>query len=324
VVTVPVKEGQIAETARVVGALFFDRVSRVSPEVSGLVASAGFREGDRVKAGETLIRLNTDFVLNEIETVLATMAQVETRLAKAEKDVGRYETLFRQNAASEQQYDTMVLNREDLVRQKGILEQNLVLARLKQQKSVVAAPFDAMVLEKNVDAGTWVSPGSTLCTLGSLEDLCVRAPVSEGFLLFSKTGQKVEVSIPALGKSVEGTVRGVVPLADPQTKTVSVKMGVPWMPGAVENMSALVELPTSEKKTLLLVPRDALVTANGATMVYTVREGKAAPVPVRVPMQPCPGRASRRACPWWWTATTVCGRGRRSSSSTGPETDPGG
>ena len=282
VVTSQVVEKNVAETTQVVGTLFFDRVSNLSAEVSGLVNAVHVREGDRVKKGQVMFGLNTDFIDNEIASVQAGMAQVKVRLGRAEKSLDRYETLFQQQAVSEAEYDDIVLSREDLVRQTVMLDKQLALARLKKNKSLIRAPFDGVVIEKKTDIGDWVSPGIQLCVVGSIKDLFVKVPVSESLLTFAHKGETVPVSIDALGIKNTGTIDGIIPVADPQTRSVFVKVRLPEMDHPVLNMSATVSMPVGEKKNMLLIPRDALVNFNGQDMVYTVNQGKSAPIPVTI------------------------------------------
>jgi len=282
VVTSQAVEQNVAETTQVVGTLFFDRVSNLSAEVSGLVNAVHVREGDRVKKGQVMFGLNTDFVDNEIASVRAGMGQVKVRLDSAEKSLDRYKTLFKQKAVSEAEYDDIVLSREDLVRQTIMLEKQLALARLKKHKSFIKAPFDGVVIEKKIDVGNWVSPGIQLCVVGSINDLFVKVPVSENLLAFAHKGETVPVSIDALGIKNTGTIDGIIPVADPQTRSVFVKVRLQELDHPVLNMSATVSMPVGEKKKMLLIPRDALVNFNGQDMVYTVNQGKSAPIPVTI------------------------------------------
>ncbi len=282
VVTAPVIEESVAENTTIVGTLFFDQVSQLSTDVSGLASSVSFREGDIVKKGDQMLTLNTDFIKNEIDSVRSTISQIKVRLKKAQKDLKRYETLYKQEAASEKEYDDMAMSKEDLVKQKAILQKSLELARLKKRKSVITAPFDGIILEKKTAVGNWVSPGSVLCTLASVDNVFAKVPVSEDLLKFSNKGEEVSVSISALGKTFPGIIDGIIPIADPQTKTVFIKIKLPRLENAVLNMSATVSLPIGDKKNMLLIPRDALINFNGQNMVYTIKEGKAEPMPVKI------------------------------------------
>jgi len=282
VVTSQIKLKTIAKTLNVVGTLQFDRISALSPEVSGQVQEVHVQEGDKVEKGAPLFRLNLDFVENEIDTVRKKIARAEIRLAKAKKDLSRYETLFKQEAASEQEYDNMRLSMEDLDMQKATLQKSLELALLKKEKSVIRAPFAGVILEKNADEGNWVGPGSRLCLIGSMDDLYVKVPMAENSLVFAKKGEIVDVTVTALSLTISGTINGFIPVADPTTKTVFVKVKLPKMETAILNMSATVSMPASEKQEMVLVPRDALVTFNGQTMIYTIKEGVAKPLNVSV------------------------------------------
>ncbi len=282
VVVAKLMEKEVAETTQMVGTLYFERTSWLSTEVGGLVASIHFKEGDVVKSGEVLLELNTDFIDNEIQSVLARMEQINVRLAKAQKDVGRYETLFQKDAVSEMDYDDIVLARENLMKENIILEKSLALAKLKKHKSVIRAPFSGIVLEKKTELGNWVSAGSDFCLLASSTDLFVKVAVSETLFRYAKPGEKMEVIIKSLGKTVDGVVEGHLPVADPQTKNIFIKIRLPALEQAVLNMSATVFFPVSSRKRMLLIPRDALVTFNGNTLVYTIKDGKAEPVPVSI------------------------------------------
>ncbi len=282
VVTSQVTQKTIAKTLDVVGTLQCDRISTLSPEVSGQIQVVNVTEGDWVKKGAPLFRLNLDFVQNEIDTVKKQISLMEIRRAKAQKDLARYETLFNQQAASEQEYDNMRLSMEDFAIQKATLEEGLKLSLLKKEKSTIRAPFTGVVLKKRVDEGNWVTPGSELCAIGSMEGLYIQVPMPENLLVFSKKGKTVNLTITALGITTQGTITGLIPVADPATKNVFVKVKLPTLETAVLNMSATVAMPAGEIQEVILVPRDALVTAQGKTMVYIIEKGMAAPRPVTV------------------------------------------
>jgi membrane fusion protein (multidrug efflux system) len=106
--------------------------------------------------------------------------------------------------------------------------------------------------------------------------------VAEELLRYSTRGDAVDVIINAFEMNLRGTISDIMPVADPRTKNVMLKMRLPRMETVVENMSATVFIPTSERKRLKLVPRDALVTFQGEDLVYTVKDDRAVPVPIRV------------------------------------------
>ncbi|HDR17058.1 MAG TPA: efflux RND transporter periplasmic adaptor subunit [Desulfobacteraceae bacterium] len=282
VVTVLVREEMVAENALVTGTLHYDTVGKLSAEVSGLVNSIAFNEGDKVNRGDVMVRLNTDFIDKDIELVRIRIRHVGVRMENVEKDLERTRKLFKESSASEKAYDDLRYALRELSIEKEALSKELDTAKLKKAKSVVVAPFDGIVLEKTVGVGDWLAPGAVFCRLGVLDDLCVKVPVSEELVKFTRRGEHLDVDLVAQERTVQGVVTGVLPVADLRTKNVTVKIKLPRIEGAVENMSALVRIPTSKPKKLPLVPRGSVVNFQGKQMVFTIKEGKSAPVPVRV------------------------------------------
>jgi len=254
VVMVPVQEKMVAKNTPIVGTLYFDRVSRLSTDVSGLVRAISFRLGDRVKKGDVLVRLNTDFIKKEIQLAEIRIEQMDVQIEKVEKDLKRYETLYREAAASEKAYDDLRFTGRELQEQRNTLVKKLEIEHLKKAKSVILSPFDAIVLEKYSEVGDWVSPGAVFCRLGALDDLCVKISVAEELVNYAHKGDKIRVTLNAFGKSVEGIVAGFLPVADIKTKNIYLKVKLGRISRAAENMSATVRVATSVPKKGKLVP----------------------------------------------------------------------
>lgn len=277
-----VVEKMVAENTPVVGTLYFDRASQLSPEVSGIVESVLVRAGDRVRRGEVLLSLNTDFTDKEIALVKARIARVETLMEKADRDLARFEALYREDATSQSAYEEILYARRELGIQRDILALELATAELKKSKSTLRAPFDGLLLEKSVDIGNYVGPGTICFRLGDLSRLYVKVPVTENLVKYAHMGGAVDVTINALNLEGTGTLDGFLPVADMLTRNIMLKVKIPAPQQVAENMSATVWVAVADPRKLKLVPRDAVVNLQGRDFVYTVREGQSAPLPVRV------------------------------------------
>lgn len=275
-------EQTIAENTKMTGVLQFERVSGVSSEISGLIDQVFVKSGDRIKQNEKLFSLNVDFIENELQLKQTIIEQLEFKLKQTEKNLVRIKKLFEKNAVSEAEYDDLFYTFHAL--QKNLENKKIDLDRtlLKKQKSTITSPFDGLILEKNVDSGDWVQQGTIICKVGSLKDLIVNLPVGETALKNVRQGEKMDVLINALGQTVSGTLSGVMPVADKKTKNISLKISLPVIEGAIENMSATVNFPLSIQKKLKLISRDALVKHQGQDFIYAVKEGKATLLPVNV------------------------------------------
>ena len=282
VVTAKVEAQEVAATQAVTGILYYDRVSELSTEVSGLVQKIMVGQGDRVNKDAPLVQLNTELLEQEIQLTQTRIEQAELRITNSEKNFKRLDRLYKESGVSEKDFDDALFNYEDAQKEKKALQDNMATLMIKKKRSLIRAPFAGVVLTKDVDSGAWVQPGKQLLSLGSEADLMVRVPVAESLLVYMVQGQQVEVVINAFERRVMGTITGVDPEADLKTKNIFVKIRIPAMEQVDQNMSAAVHVPASAQKKLSVFSRAALIKFQGKDFVYSVKEGKAAILPVHV------------------------------------------
>ena len=282
VVVAMVGQEEIAENRSFLGVLFYDRKSHVSSEVSGLIKKVEVREGDRVKKGDPLLSLDTEILDKDILLSRTRVEQIDLRIQQAGKNFERRKNIFTKDGISEKDYEDARYTWQDYVKEKQAAEIVLAILQIRKNKSIITAPFDGVILNKNVDSGDWVQQGKELFTLGAADGLVVRVPISETVLQFVTQGEKVSVVITAFDKELTGTIDDFDPTADEKTKNVFLKVRIPHQTKVAENMSASVFVPTSPKRKLAIIPRDALIKFQGKDFVYTVKEDKAAILPVNI------------------------------------------
>ncbi|HEC17463.1 MAG TPA: efflux RND transporter periplasmic adaptor subunit [Sedimenticola sp.] len=282
VVTALVEERELSPAARMVGLLGFWRVSEVAGEVEGLIVTHNFDTGTMLKKGEVLAELDTELLRKDIEAVNSQIAEAGAEVEKLALEVSRLAPLKRAQAASRSAYDEAFYSHKALVKRRDTLERQRERLQLLLKKSRVRAPFDGIVLEKKKELGDWLGRGEPLARLGAVDAVQVVVPVSESLLPFQHAGHEFDLFVPALGRSLKGRLRGVEPFAEVRSKSVYLKIGLPYEAGMIENLSVEVEVPTADPRRLRLIPRGALLQSPGADMVYTVAEGKAVPLPVHI------------------------------------------
>ena len=282
VVVDKITEQELAPTSPMVGALDFDKKSGLSSEINGLIQRLSIEEGARVRKGDILVRLNTDFLEKDIEILRKQVAQIGVKVRNTRKNVERYEKLFKKSAASEKAYDDIADALSGL-----LLDQEILLKRIERQelqvaKSRIRAPFNGLILEKHKSEGEWLASGAPVCTIASTDDMVVRVAVPEELIRYVHAGQSISLTIGALEKTMQGTLDAIVPVADVASKTVQVKIAIPYADKFIQNMSATVHIPVKQKMTLKMVRRDALVRNQGKVFIYTVEADKAKILPVTV------------------------------------------
>lgn len=272
----------IAETQSVIGTLFYDRTSDVSTEVTGLVQEVLVRKGDRVKEGDVLVRLDTRLLDSDISLKKTRIAQNDLLMQNTEKNFKRLETLYKESGVSEKDYDDALFTFQDAKLEKQARQEELANLLIKKERSVIYAPFNGVILTKDVDSGSWLQQGKKLVSLGSSDDLFVRAPIGESLLRYLKKGQHLLVTLNAFEREVAGVVEDIDPVADIKTKTIFVKIRIPVQEVIAANMSATVHLPASADKELSIIPRAAVIKFQGKDFIYTIKDDKAAIIPIHI------------------------------------------
>lgn len=282
VVVAAVVEREISPTTRLEGVLRFIRVSEVAGEIEGLITEHRFDTGWKLDKGAVMVALNNDLAEQDRAVTEAEIAEVDADIERRARELQRLQSLKRDNVASASAVDEAFFAHKALQKRKVALERRLHRQDLLLAKREVRAPFDGIVVEKKKELGDWLEYGAAIARFGSTEGMQAIVPVSESLLPFQNKGDRYDVYFPALGHAVQGKLTGIVPFAEVRSKSVYLKILVPYEPGMIENISAQVELPTAARRTLRLIPRAALLQKPGQTTVFAVVDGKAKSLDVNI------------------------------------------
>ena len=281
VVVAQVGSGMIAPYSEFVGTVYYKEVSEVAAEVSGKVEEVSFEAGQRVgKKGTILVKLSSDLLLKSLEAAEASYEQTVSDLKKAGKDLERSEGLFREQLIPEESFDEDKFAKEALELKAASLRAEVERLKIELEKKTVRAPFEGIVLKRHIDRGEWLSPGSVVATLATDDFVDIIAEVPESII--NNISNDMNVDIESGGHFLKGKVRAVIPRGEISTRTFPVKIRAKNSLALKEGMEARVKLPTGKEVKTLTVPRDAVITAYGNTVVYVVNDSKAAMIPVRI------------------------------------------
>lgn len=272
----------LAQNHSFIGTLYYERISHVSSEVPGLVKKINVQAGDLVDKGSPLVHLDTEILEKEILFHKNQIELVGLNIDHKQINFKRMATLFKKSSISEQAYDDAKFFYQEAILKRFSAQITLEKLLIQKRKSVINAPFDGIVLEKNVDSGDWVHQGKQLFDIGSVNDLFVRVPMAETLLKFVSVGQSVPVIINAYDREMMGTIENLSPTADAKTKNIFLKIRIPMLTKVAQNMSATVFVATGTKEKLAMIPRDALIRFQGKDYVYVIREKKAVRLAVHI------------------------------------------
>lgn len=247
--TVPIRVEVTGQVAPIVQAT-------LSSRIQGTIDRLLVREGAKVSKGQVLIKLDS----RDLQADLA-RANADVENTKAHLD--RMDQLYTQDAVSKQEM-------ENATRAYRVAEANRKVVEAQLSYTVVKAPFNGVITEKNVEAGELASPGQPLLKMEDPRRLRLEATVAEGDLKAVSIGGNIPVVIDALGVDVLiGRVSQILPAGDPQTHTFVVKVDLPNTPELRTGMFGRFQLDKGAMPTIL-VPVAAVVERGELTSLYTV------------------------------------------------------
>ncbi|HEX5639901.1 MAG TPA: efflux RND transporter periplasmic adaptor subunit [Burkholderiaceae bacterium] len=264
-----VKPVTVQEDLAAVGSLRSNESVVLRPEVSGRIATIGFRDGQAVKKGQLLVGL--DATLNEAE-----VAQYRAEYDLALSSLKRSEDLAQQKFISSSARETATSNAQ-------VAEARLKLAQARLSKMRIVAPFDGVVGIRGVSLGDYVKDGADLVNVEDIRNLKVDFRLPERNLSQIRVGQSVEVLADALpGVPWQGQIEAINPRIDANGRSLELRARLDNTSGRLRpGMFVRVRVIVGERDGLL-VPEEAIVPQGEEFFVYKVVDGAARRVPVKI------------------------------------------
>ncbi len=220
---------------------------QVFSEAARRVRQLLVEEGDDVRRGQVLVRLQDD----EQRTALE---RAESQLRKAQREYERQTSLFEQQLIAEENFNEATYNLEQL-------ELALRDAQRELGYTEVKAPISGTITSRMVNVGDQVTLGQHLFNIVDFDSIVARVYVPEKELYRVSSGLEARIRAEAAAEDEPriGTVDRVAPSVDPRSGTVKVTVAIPRNQRLLPGMYVSVELITAVKDDALLVPKKALV-----------------------------------------------------------------
>lgn len=238
-------------------------VAGLASPAEGPVLDCTVREGDRVRAGQAVVRIGRQ------ASAQALRSSAAEELRRQKEEYRRIATLVEEKALSADQLD---LARSSLERAKAAMSQ----ADQAAGDYVVTAPWDGVVFQVRVSDGNFVAPRAPLVDIYDPASLVLRFNVAEDQAFALKAGNKILASFDGLaGKEYELEIVRAFPGLDRKLRTRTFEASLPkedFVPGMFARIRAVLK----EEPSALTVPVDAVQEQGGKQSVFVVREGHAA------------------------------------------------
>ena len=272
---------QVPQILRSTGTVHPRETATVSAQVMGRIQQVLVREGDIVRAGQTLVVLDDTALRAQVEQAQAGVKAAQnaelaaqTSAALATSTLARYKQLEAQKSVSSQEMDEVSHRAEaatanlDAARaQTEAARSQESAARTMMGYTHLVAPFAGMVTARMADPGTMAAPGVPLLQVDMAGALQLQASVDEAAIGAIHMGMKAPVEID--GAAVAGTVAEIVPAADPSSRSFLVKIDLPSSSRTRAGTYGVAEFPNGVRSAIL-IPRIALVQRGSLTCVYAL------------------------------------------------------
>ncbi len=279
-----VETKMVSEQISLIGTAEAVAQSMVASEVSGIVEYFPAKEGDFVKKGQLIAKLSSEEVDLRIKGARAQREKIKENLLFAGKELDRFTKLKESNSIASNKYDEVLYNYNSLTQElkRSETEIERLLYELKHKQ--VFAPISGFVAKEHMEVGEWVNAGGPVVTLVDLSRIKINVDVPERYAVMLSSRSDVKVSIKSLpGRQFAGKVQSVLPSGDTGSRTYPVRIFIPNPGFKIKNgMEAIALFSLDGGKNALLVQKDAVVPAGDNKIVFTVRDGKALPVMVKV------------------------------------------
>jgi len=227
----------------------------IASRVSGYIRGLPVREGEQVKKGQLLVRVDR-------MDATQSLAQARANFSNAQSNLHRYSRLLAEHAVTRQEFD------------KVRLRFRITRSRVKQAKNQlryteIRSPINGIIVRKIMNTGDLASPNTPILMVEDSSQLLVETDVSAAAAGALQVGDTVDISIPALHLIRTGHIRQLVNAANPVSHQFHIKISLNSTQGIRPGMFAEVRFHTGIRHALL-IPPVAVIHRLGLNGIYVV------------------------------------------------------
>ena len=258
----PVVLAEFIESVEAVGTARANEQVMITSKYSDLVEDVFFEDGQKVKKGAVLVKLN-----NEQE--LAKVNELEANLSESKAHLKRLSELLASRATSK----SLVEQQEAKTK---AVEAQLVSAKARLNDLTIRAPFSGVLGFREVSKGAYIDAGNTITSLDDLSVIKVDFHLPERLLTHLHVGQQISAQNTAYkAKKFIGKITAIDSRIDSSTRSIKVRANISnkaqkLHPGMLLNISVLLQ-----KENILQLPESSIIPIENTHYVFTEKDGKA-------------------------------------------------
>jgi len=279
--TAKVIKGEVNSLEEFIGTLSFSKSSDIASQTAGAVESINFETGDRLRKGEVLLKVDSKVLDAQITSLRASVELAKLNLENAKKDYNRYKELIEKKSISQKVYDDSFFKYNSAKQNLYIIEANLNEQIINKNKKTIRAPYDAVVVSKDIELSEWANQGTKVATIVSTNEVNMIFNLPTSYIY--KLDKNESYNINLKGKEIRSKLYASIAKGDTRTRTFPVKFKAKVDSDFLyEGMEVKINLPRSKKQNSLLVPRDAVIKRFGQNVIFLNVDGIATMMPVKI------------------------------------------
>jgi RND family efflux transporter MFP subunit len=278
------QQQQLPVIVRSTGTVHSRETAVVSAQVMGRIQQVLVHEGDVVRAGQTLVVLDSAALRAQVEQAQAgvkaaenAQAAAQTNAALAASTLNRYKHLESEKSVSPQEMDEVSRRAEAAAAGVEAVRAQTDAARAQESGARtmlgythLVAPFAGVVTARMADPGTMAAPGVPLLQIDQAAALQLQVTVDESMIGAIHKGMKVQVSIDSRASAnLAGTIAEIVPAADPSSHGFLVKIDLPSSSQTRAGIYGTAEFANGARQAVV-IPRSAVVARGSLNCAYVL------------------------------------------------------
>jgi multidrug efflux pump subunit AcrA (membrane-fusion protein) len=295
--TETVADSEIADIYQASGSVRARYSAAIAAKIAANILEVRVQTGDHVQAGQTLIVLDRRDLEASLRRSEAVRAEAESAIDETENAITaartnfelarvthkRFQDLLAKASVSQQEFDESqarlrsaeaalemaASKRRQVEARRSQAEAEIAAAQATLSYATLTAPFAALVTERKADPGSLATPGAPLLALEQEGNPRLEASIDESRFGLVRAGDSVAVEIDGLNRTVTGRVAEIVPSVDAATRSFTVKIDLPALPGLRAGMFGRAGF-AARKRGALLVRQSAVLERGQIRSVYVV------------------------------------------------------
>lgn len=219
----------------------------ISARILARIDTINVRAGDKVEKGDQLIQLEQGDLQSQVLQAKQNVNALLARHKEAKKNLDRSLTLIEKKLISKFDLDKNRADYQSIVAKLTAAEQALSQAKTSLSYATLLAPINGLIVDRFAEPGVTAQPGTKLLSLYNPLSLRVEAQVPERLALTLTLGQRIDIELPSVNKTILGSIEEIVPAANTGSRSFLIKARISYHKNLLSGMYARMLIPAGEQ-----------------------------------------------------------------------------